>query len=186
MSGIPTCPVCNEIDDCSHCLVEWHGWPEQRFRGVLCGLIDRIESRVTDLLIECSLAHVPPRSPALRDAFAAALEIVASLRANAELQVEDEEASAQVYWTACTDREQLRDEIASLAAGFAIDCVRRAPGVTEIVFGDLVSSAEGEPEWVSLWAAEPGHVQQHLLELLAPIEVQLDQFDFERGERPPS
>jgi hypothetical protein len=38
---------------------------------------------------------------------------------------------------------------------------------------------------VSLWAAEPGEVQQCLLDMLAPIESQLDQFHFERGATPP-
>ena len=128
MSGIPSCPVCDATDDCRHCLVEWHGWPGERFRGVLVGLIDRIETSVTNLLTECSLAHVPPRHPALGKAYRAALEIVASLRADAESEVEDEEASAQVYWTAPVDREELRIEVQSLAADFAIQCVRQARG----------------------------------------------------------
>jgi branched-chain amino acid transport system permease protein len=34
--------VCDAIDDCRHCLVEWHGWPGQRFRGVLLGLIESL------------------------------------------------------------------------------------------------------------------------------------------------
>ncbi len=185
MGGIPTCPVCDAIDDCRHCLVEWHGWPGQRFRGVLLGLIDRIEDRVADLLVKCSLAHVPPRQPALNDAFHEALEVVASLRAEVESEVEDEEASAQAYWAACIDRDVLRQEMRRLATDFAIRCVRQAPGVTEILFGDLVSSAQQEPEWVSLWAAEPAHVQQPLLDLLAPIEVQLEQFYSARKETPP-
>ena len=63
--------------------------------------------------------------------------------------------------------------------------MRQAPGVTEIVFGDLVSAAEGDPEWVSLWVTEPGEVQRPLLDLLAPIEVQLEQFYLERRETPP-
>ena len=185
MTGIPSCPVCDAIEDCRHCLVEWHGWPAQRFRGVLLGLIDRIEASVTDLLTECSLAHVPPRHPALDKAYRAALEIVASLRADVESEVQDEEASAQVYWTALVDREELHFEVQSLATDFAIHCVREAPGVTEIVFSDLVSTAQRDPEWVSLWAAEPGEVQQCLLDMLAPIELQLDQFHFERGATPP-
>jgi hypothetical protein len=45
--------------------------------------------------------------------------------------------------------------------------------------------AQRDPEWVSLWAAEPGEVQQCLLEMLAPIELQLDKFHFERGATPP-
>lgn len=173
MSGIPTCPVCDAFDDCRHCLVEWRSWPGQRFRGVLMGLIDRIEDRVADLLVECSLAHVPPRAVALTDLYRAAVEIVAGLRAAVEAEIEDEEASAQAYWTARIDREELRDELLPLATEFAVHCVRQAPGVTEIAFGDLVSTAEGEPEWISLWSADPGEVQQHLLELLAPIEAQL-------------
>jgi hypothetical protein len=177
--------VCDAVDECRHCLVEWHGWPGQRFRGVLLGLIDRIEESVAELLIECSLAHVPPRHPALDKAYRAALEIVASLRADAESEVQDEEASAQVYWTMPVDREELRDELRPLATEFAMQCVRQAPGVTEIVFDDLVSVAQRDPEWVSLWAAEPGEVQQCLLDILAPIELQLDQFHFERGETPP-
>ena len=186
MSGIPSCPVCDAIDDCRHCLVEWHGWPGQRYRGVLLGLIDRIEASVTDLLTECALAHVPPRHPALDKAYHAALEVVASLRADAESEVQDEEASAQAYWTAQVDREELRSEVQRLATDFAIHCVREAPGVTGIVFSDLVSTAQRDPEWVSLWAAEPGEVQQCLLDMLAPIELQLDQFHFERGEAPPT
>jgi hypothetical protein len=185
MSNIPSCPVCDAIDDCRHCLVEWHGWPGQRFRGVLLGLIDRIEASVADLLTECALAHVQPRHPALNDAFHAALEIVAGLRAELESEVEDEEASAQAYCTARIDRDELRDELQPLATEFAMQCVRQAPGVTEIVFDDLVSVAQRDPEWVSLWAAEPGEVQQCLLDMLAPIELQLDQFHFERGETPP-
>jgi len=57
--------------------------------------------------------------------------------------------------------------------------------VTEIAFSDLVSTAQWDPEWVSLWAAEPGEVQQWLLDMLEPIELQLDRFHFERGETPP-
>jgi hypothetical protein len=152
---------------------------------VLLGLIDRIEASVTDLLTECSLAHVPPRQPALDKAYRAALEIVAGLRADAESEVEDEKASAQAYWTVRIDRDELRDELRPLATEFAMQCVRQAPGVTEIVFDDLVRVAQRDPEWVSLWAAEPGEVQQCLLDILAPIELQLDQFHFERGETPP-
>jgi len=185
MSGIPSCPVCDAIDDCRHCLVEWHGWPGQRFRGVLMGLIDRIEASVADLLTECSLAHVPPRHPALNDAFHAALEIVAGLRAEFESEVDDERASAQVYLAAPVDRVELHDEVFPLATDFTIQCVRQVPGVTEIVFDDLVSAAQRDPEWVSLWAVEPGDVQQCLLDMLAPIELQLDQFYFDRGETPP-
>jgi hypothetical protein len=37
-----------------------------------------------------------------------------------------------------------------------------------------------------MWADDPMAVRQHLLDLLAPLEVQLDQFYFERGERPPT
>ena len=81
-----------------------------------------------------------PRHPPLGKAYRAALEIVASLRADAE---------------------------------------------SEIEFGDLVSTAQRDPAWVSLWAAEPGEVQQCLLEMLAPIELQLDKFHFERGATPP-
>ena len=58
--------------------------------------------------------------------------------------------------------------------------------MTGIVFSDLVSTAQQDPEWVSLWAAEPGEVQQCLLEMLAPIELQLDQFHVQRGEAPPT
>jgi hypothetical protein len=151
---------------------------------VLLGLIDRIEVSVAALLTECALAHVPPRHPALDKAYRAALEIVAGLRAEFESEVEDEEASAQAYWTARIDRDELRDELRPLATEFAMQCVRQAPGVTEIVFDDLVSVAQRDPEWVSLWAAEPGAVQQCLLDMLAPIELQLDQFHFERGETP--
>ena len=185
MSDIPSCPVCDATDDCRHCLVEWHGWPGERFRGVLVGLIDRIETSVTNLLTECSLAHVPPRHPPLGKAYRAALEIVASLRADAESEVDDEVASAQVYWTAPVDREELRIEVQSLATDFAIQCVRQAPGVTEIEFGDLVSTAQRDPAWVSLWAAEPGEVQQCLLDMLAPIESQLAQFHSDRGAARP-
>jgi hypothetical protein len=128
---------------------------------------------------------VQPRHPALNDAFHAALEIVAGLRAELESEVEDEEASAQAYWTARIDRDELRDELRPLATEFAMKCVRQTPGVTEIVFDDLVSTAQRDPEWVSLWAAEPGEVQQCLLDMLAPIEMQLNQFHLERGERPP-
>jgi hypothetical protein len=72
----------------------------------------------------------------------------------------------------------------SLDTEFAMRCVRQVPGVTEIAFGDLESTAQRDPEWVSLWAAEPGAVQQRLLEMLAPIELQLDQFHCERGATP--
>jgi hypothetical protein len=183
MSGIPSCPVCDAIDDCEHCLVEWHGSPGQRFRGVAWGLIDRIEERVADLLVECSLAHVPPRQPALNEEYRAALEIVAGFRAEAEVEIEDEEASAQAYLTAPVDREELRGELIGLGRDFAIQSVRQLPGVSEIVFGDLVSEAQQQPEWVSLWSADPGEVQRRLLDLLAPIEVQLEQFRFGRGEK---
>ena len=185
MSGIPSCPVCDAIDDCEHCLVEWHGWPGQRFRGVARGLIDRIEDRVADLLVECGLAHMAPRQTALNEEYLLALDIVAGFRAEAEALIEDEEASAQAYLTAPIDREELRQEVFGFARDFAIRSVRQLPGVSEIVFGDLVSEALREPEWVSLWSADPGEVQRRLLDLLAPIEVQLDQFHFERGETPP-
>ena len=63
------------------------------------------------------------------------------------------------------------------------------PGVRRVT--DLLTECvlahvpQRDPEWVSLWAAEPGEVQQCLLDMLAPIELQLDQFHFERGATPP-
>ena len=99
-----------------------------------------------------------------------------------ESEVEDEEASAQVVLDgAVSIGRNFAIEVRPLATEFAMQCVRQAPGVTEIEFGDLVSAAQRDPEWVSLWAAEPGEVQQCLLDMLAPIELQLDQFRFERG-----
>jgi hypothetical protein len=43
----------------------------------------------------------------------------------------------------------------------------------------------GSGRYVSLWAADRVAVSQQLLEVLARLEVQLDQFYFERGEKPP-
>jgi hypothetical protein len=54
-----------------------------------------------------------------------------------------------------------------------------------VIVEELPCRGLGTSEYVSLWAADPLAVRRSLLDLLAPLEVQLDQFYFERGETPP-
>ena len=164
MAWIPRCPVCREIDDCEHRLVEWYGWPGERLRGSLCDLLRRMEASVGRLVVECCVAGVAPRHPGLRAAFDAGVEIVA----DPEL-----------------DEETLRSEVDGEVTEFVIECLRAAPGVTVVVDESPVVANPEPCDYVSLFAADPVAVRQHLLDLLAPLEVQLDQFYFERGESPP-
>ena len=69
---------------------------------------------------------------------------------------------------------------------FVMEAIRRAPGVRSIVLEEPSTAAARSDEWFSLWAEDPVAVRQHLLDLLAPMEVQLDQFYFDRGQTPPS
>ena len=164
MVGIPDCPVCGEIEECPHCLLEWCQWTDQRVRGSSWDLVDRMVDRIELLLVECCRAGVPPRHPGLQAAFDAGVEVVA----DPEL-----------------DEVTLRSEVDGEVTDFVIGCLRAAPGVTTVVLEDPVTASRDLEDWVSVYAADPVAVRQHLLDLLAPLEVQLDQFYFERGERPP-
>ena len=63
---VPHCPVCDDVDECRHLLLEWHGWPGANRRGSLWSLVDRMESSIGRLLVECCSAHVPPQNPVLQ------------------------------------------------------------------------------------------------------------------------
>jgi len=185
MTGISSCPVCEELDDCEHRLVEWYGWPDERIRGSLCSLINRMEDRVRDLLVACSCAHIPPRHPGLREAFVEGVSVVESMREDAAARSKSTEECDQAYANAQIDLEELQDVLNGTVTDFVIGCLRSAPGVVTIVLEEPVSAASETQDWVSLFSADPQEVRRHLLDLLAPLEVQLDQFSFERGARAP-
>jgi hypothetical protein len=161
--------VCGEKWDCPHCLLEWYRYPGERLRGVLCPMVDRMQDALERLLVECSLAKVPPRDAALQAAYEAG---------RAMIEWSDEEAEI--------DRDDIRDAVGFGVRDFVMDAIRRAPGVTTVVLEEPVSAEARSDQWFSLWAEDPVAVRQHLLDLLAPLEVQLDQFYFERGDRPPT
>jgi hypothetical protein len=163
-SDLPECPVCRDVTDCEHCLVEWYEWPGERVRGSLVALLERMEDSCERLLVECSRARVRPRHPGLLEPFDLGCAIL------------DESP---------TDDEDLTYELRGAVLDFVMEIVRRLPGVTEVVVEDRHVRGFGGGRYVSLWAADLVAVRQSLLELLAHLEVQLDQFYFERGEEPP-
>jgi hypothetical protein len=186
MSEIAECPVCGEVDDCEHRLVEWYGWPGERPRGSLLGLINRMEDSVERLLVECSLAGVPPRHPDIREAFLCGMSFVEAARNEAASQHADPDEQQRASANAEIDKEALRGELRVAVTEFVADCVRAGPGVTEIVLEDPVTAEPEVEEWGSMFAADPRAVRQYLLELMAPLERQLDQFHSDRGETPPA
>jgi hypothetical protein len=185
MSEIAECPVCGEVDDCEHRLVEWHGWPGERLRGSLLELVNRMEDSVERLLVECSLAGVPPRHPDIREAFLCGMSFVEAAREETASRHADPRERPRAYANVEIDREALRGELSVAATEFVADRVRAAPGVTEIVLEDPVTAHPEVEEWGSMFAADPLAVRQHLLDVLAPLEVQLDQLFCDRGETPP-
>ena len=107
------------------------------------------------LVVECCAAGVAPRHPGLRAAFDAGVEVVA----DPEL-----------------DEETLRSEVDGEVTDFVIGCLRAAPGVTVVVDESPVVANPEPCDYVSLFAADPVAVRQHLLDLLAPLGVHLDQY----------
>jgi len=185
MTGISSCPVCKELDDCEHRLVEWYGWPGERIRGSLSGLINRMEDRVRDLLVACSCADIPPRHPGLQAAFLDGVSVIESMREDAAAGSNSDEEWEQAYASAEIDLDELQDVLNGCITDFVIGCLRSAPGVVTIVLEEPVSAASETHDWVSLFSADPQEVRRHLLDLLAPLEVQLDQICFERGAPAP-
>lgn len=189
MAGLPDCPVCGEKWDCPHCLLEWYRYPGERLRGVLWPMVDRMQDVIERLLVECSLAEVPPRHAALQAAYETGRDRIQWFREEIADRVEnsdDEYAWSRAFRSAQVDREDIRDAVGFGVRDFVMDAIRRAPGVTTVVLEEPVSAEARSDQWFSLWAEDPVAVRQHLLDLLAPLEVQLDQFYFERGERPPT
>lgn len=82
------------------------------------------------------------------------------------------------------DEDDLRSEIAGEVEHFVSECVRSAPGVTHVIDEPSVSANPEPFDYVSQFAADTIAVRQHLLDLLAPLEVQLEQLKFGRGESP--
>ena len=144
--------------------MEWYGSPTERMQGELWGFFDRMDNCVGRLLVECCRANVQPRHPGLQAAFAVGREIVD----NPEL-----------------DEETLRTEIAGEVTEFVLGSVHSCRQVIRVIVEESGGRGSGISEYVSLWASDPSEVRQYLLDLLAPLEVQLDQFYFERGEPPP-
>ena len=169
MPGLPDCPVCGESWDCPHCLLEWYCYPGERLRGVLWTMVDRMQDVLERLLVECCLAGVPPRHAALQGAYEAGRAMIDWSGEKAEIDCDD-----------------IRDAVGFGVRDFVMDAIRRAPGVMMVVLEEPVSAEARRDQWFSLWADDPVAVRLHLLDLLAPLEVQLDQFYFERGERPPT
>jgi hypothetical protein len=163
MIEVAPCPVCCELDDCEHRLVEWYGWPGERIRGSLCPLIKRMESSIARVMVLCAQADEPPRHPELTEAFHAALDAVNTDGLN---------------------EETVLSESHGPVAAFIGDCIRTAPGVTEVVSQELQQRGWKSSGVVSLFAADRQAVRQHLLDLLAAIEVQGDQLYFERVGKP--
>lgn len=162
---LPRCPVCDEIDDCRHLLVEWYLSPGERVRGALLTLLKSKESGIEQLLVECCRAGVPPRHPGLLEAYETGRDYVL----DSDIVISEED---------------LRGEIGGAAIQFVLTCLRAAPGVIQIEVEGRRFREFGVDRYVSLWAADPVAARQYLLDILAPLEVQLDQFYFERGETP--
>lgn len=189
MGGLPDCPVCGERWDCSHCLMEWYQHPSERMRGELWAMMDRMQDVLERLLVECSLAGTPPRHPELQAAYEDATDRIQWLREEAAERAERgdvEEAWRRAFDAAEIDRDDIRDAAMGGVHDFVMEAIRRAPGVRSIVLEEPSTAAARSDEWFSLWAEDPVAVRQHLLDLLAPMEVQLDQFYFDRGQTPPS
>ena len=163
MIEIAPCPVCRELDDCEHRLVEWYGWPGERIRGSLCPLLKRMEASIARAAVECARAGIVPRHPGLRAAFESAGDALAE----PEL-----------------DEETVLSEASGAVIEFVADCLRAAPGVVAVVNESPVEAHPEPYDYVSLFAADPLAVRQYLLDLLAQIEVQGDQLRFRRGEDP--
>jgi hypothetical protein len=178
--------VCGENWDCPHCLLEWCRYPSERLRGVLWPMVDRMQDILERLLVECSLAEVPPRDAALQAAYEAGRAMIEWSDEEAAKNAEDEANSSRASDAAEIDRNDIRDAVGFGVRDFVMGAIRRVPGVTTVVLAEPVSTEARSDQWFSLWAADPVAVRQHLLDLLTPLEVQLDQFYFERGERPPT
>jgi hypothetical protein len=173
MNYLPVCPVCQEVDDCEHCLIEWCE-PGERTRGVLLGTIRRIENVAARLLAECAAAAVPPRDPRLKDAYEEAYHCVEAAREAASAGASSEAEWERQFHGVKLDLDELREECEGDAATYALQCVRESPGVVESVV-DERSKDLGESSWVSLWAADPLTMRLRLLDTLSSLEVQLDQ-----------
>jgi len=186
MAGLPDCPVCGESWDCPHCLLEWYCYPGERLRGVLWTMVDRMQDVLERLLVECCLAGVPPRHAALQGAYEAGRAMIWWSADEAAESAEDQDDSSRTNEAAEIDRDNVRDAVWYGVRDFVMEAIRRAPGVTTVVLEEPVSAEARSDQWYSMWAEDPAAVRQHLLDLLAPLEVQHDQFYFERGERPPT
>jgi hypothetical protein len=182
---LPNCPVCDEIDGCGHLLLEWYGSPTERMRGSLWSLVDRMMDSVERLMVECCRATVPPRYAELRPAFDEGMGVIESIRDHAAKECAGDDEWERVYWGAEIDWNELRTELSGHVTDFVIGRVHSAPQVTKVIVEERPCRGLGTSEYVSLWAADPLAVRRSLLDLLAPLEVQLDQFYFERGETPP-
>ena len=180
MIEIAPCPVCRELDDCEHRLVEWYGGPGERIRGSLCPLLKRMEQSIARAVVECCLAGVRPREPGLQDVYDSGCAAIEWIRDRAAEPHKDEDAWGKAYWGAEIDADEVWDEVAGDVTGFVIGCLRTAPGVTTVVNESPVVAHPEPCDYVSLFAADPVAVRQHLLDQLAPIEVQGDQLRFER------
>ena len=179
---IPHCPVCQEIDDCGHRLLEWDVTRAEPLRGSMSDFLSRKAAVVERLLVECCLRTVPPRHPDLKEAYEEGLGYVEETRDAAAAHCADAEEWERAYWGATIDREDLRGEMAGRAGDFVLHCLSATPGVTTVHTDEPLTAHLSAWEVVSLFAADPIAVRQHLLDVLAPLEVQLDQFRFERGE----
>jgi hypothetical protein len=78
------------------------------------------------------------------------------------------------------DLADVVDDMAYEAQGFAVDCLRDAPGgVVETTVTFPAITRNGISEWVTLWARDPEAVRVHLLDVLAAVEVDLEQLQSE-------
>jgi hypothetical protein len=169
--------------------MEWYQHPSERIRGELWPMFDRMQDVLERLLVECSLAGTPPRHPELQAAYGDATDRIHSFREEAAERAEredDEEAWRRAFDAAVIDHDDIRDAVMAGVHDFVMEAIRRAPGVRSIVLEEPLTGAARSDEWFSFWAEDSVLVRQHLLDLLAPMEVQLDQFYFERGQIPPS
>jgi hypothetical protein len=116
----------------------------------------KLEEVATQLLYEAIRAGQPPRTPELTAAYVLGFEVL------------PEEF----------DLDSVGLELSGDIQGFVLDCISSAPGGVVETRETSLTRGRFNREWITLWARSPDTVRSHLLDVLASIEVQLDQFLF--------
>ena len=157
ISNLPTCPVCGTIDDCAHCLVEWQTGIGEWQRGEMTALLRRVDDAASRLLRISVESGRPPRHASLQ-----------RLYRDGRARVERGE-----------DPTSVADDVHCEGRGFAIECLRDAPGVVETTITFPGMRRGDISEWVTLWTRDPEAVRLNLLEVLAEVEVDLERLQSE-------